>query len=200
MSSKTTCAVGLSFCTFTVAGTGALVVATKWLTLTVYSPATMPRMVTISSRIGEAIFLPLTTMKSLAPAAVVAVEHQKARLAMAIPCDVARRILHEQIKIVRMAVRPIHGDDEFGFRVDLAVLGLRRYRQEREEKEKRDHLQRLEQHDAEGIERLFARVEAELIDHARIARSWARSKAGTTRVSVSVTARENTFAVALSSM
>ena len=51
-----------------------------------------------------------------------------------------------------------------------------------------------------GSNGLFARVEAELIDHARMARSWARSKAGTTRVSVSVTARENTFAVALSSM
>ena len=99
-----------------------------------------------------------------------------------------------------MAVGPIHGDDEFGFRVDLSVLGFRRYRQEREEEKKRDHLQRLEQHDAEGIERLFARVKPEVIDHARIARSCARSKAGTTRVSVSVTAREKTLAVALSSM
>src|ERR1700722_3986790 len=99
-----------------------------------------------------------------------------------------------------MVVRPIHGDDEFGLRVDLAVFGLRRYRQQREEKKKRNHLQRLEQHHAERIERFFARVEAEFIDHARMARSCARSKAGTTRVSVSVTAREKTFAVAPSSM
>src|SRR5271165_3059654 len=35
--------------------------------LTVYSPATIPRTVTISSRIGEAIFFPLTKMKSFAP-------------------------------------------------------------------------------------------------------------------------------------
>src|SRR5437762_6667665 len=34
----------------------------------VYSPGTMPWMVTISSRIGDGIFLPLTIMKSFAPA------------------------------------------------------------------------------------------------------------------------------------
>src|SRR5215472_3394121 len=67
LSSKITCAVGLSFCTFTVAATGWLVVAWKCEMLTVYSPATMPRTVTISSRIGDGILLPLTTMKSLAP-------------------------------------------------------------------------------------------------------------------------------------
>src|ERR1700733_10017745 len=33
----------------------------------VYSPGTMPRTVTISSRMGEGIFLPLTMMKSLVP-------------------------------------------------------------------------------------------------------------------------------------
>jgi hypothetical protein len=60
--SKITCAVGLSFCTFTFIGTGCPVVACKCETLTVYSPATMPRTVTISSRIGDAIFLPPTTM------------------------------------------------------------------------------------------------------------------------------------------
>ena len=86
------------------------------------------------------------------------------------------------------------------FEVDLAVLRLGRYRQEREEEKKRDDLQRLEQHHAEGIERLFPRIEAEFIDHTRVPRSCARSNAGTTRVSVSVTARENTFAVAASSM
>ena len=72
--------------------------------------------------------------------------------------------------------------------------------EQREEEEKRDDLQRLEQHHAERIERLLARVQAEFIDHARVPRPCARSSAGTTRVSVSVTARENTFAVAESSM
>src|SRR3954465_1698483 len=62
-----TCAVGLSFCTLTFATTGVCVNAWKWLTFMVYSPAMMPRTVTISSRIGDAIFLPLTIMKSLAP-------------------------------------------------------------------------------------------------------------------------------------
>src|SRR5262249_43581276 len=55
LSSKITCAVGSSFCTFTVAATGWLVVAWKCEMLTVYSPATMPRTVTISSRIGDGI-------------------------------------------------------------------------------------------------------------------------------------------------
>src|SRR4029079_3994835 len=67
LSSKITCAVGLSFCTFTIASTGCPVVAWKCETLTVYSPETMPRTVTISSRMGEGIFRPLTRMKSLAP-------------------------------------------------------------------------------------------------------------------------------------
>src|SRR6185437_1961250 len=67
LSPNTTCAVGLSFWTFTVASTGWPVVAWKCEMLTVYSPATTPRTVTISSRIGDGSLRPLMMMKSLAP-------------------------------------------------------------------------------------------------------------------------------------
>ena len=64
-----------------------------------------------------------------------------------------------------MVIRPIHGDDELSLRLDLAILGFRGDRKQRDEEQKGDHLQRLEQHDAEWIERLLARVETELVKH-----------------------------------
>ncbi len=76
-------------------------------------------------------------------------------------------ILHEQVEIVGMAVGPVHGDDELGLGIDLAFLRLGCNRQQREEEQEGHDLQRLEQHHAEGIERLFARVEPELIHHGR---------------------------------
>ena len=90
-----------------------------------YSPATMPRTVTISSRIGDGSLPAVDDDEIVGAAAVVAIEHEEAGLAMPIPGDIADRILHEQIEIVRMVVRPVHGDDELGLGVDLAVLGLR---------------------------------------------------------------------------
>ncbi len=101
-------------------------------------------------------------------AAVVAIQHQEPGLAPAVPRDIAGRILYEQVEIVGMVVGPVHGDDELGLGVDLAVLGVGRDRQQRQEKKEGDHLQRLEQHHAEGIERLLARIKPEVIDHGGV--------------------------------
>ena len=57
--------------------------------------------------------------------------------------DVAGRILHEKVEIVRVIVGPIHGDHEFGLRVDFAVLSVRRDREQCDEKQEGDDLERL---------------------------------------------------------
>jgi hypothetical protein len=62
-----------------------------------------------------------------------------------------------------MVVRPVHRDDEFGLGIDLALLGIRRHREQRNEEQKGDHLQRFEQHHAERVERLLSRIETEII-------------------------------------
>ena len=104
-------------------------------------------------------------MESFGAAAIVAVEREKSGLAMAVPGDVAGGVLHEQIEVVRMTVGPVHRDEEFGLGIDLALLGVRRDRKQRQEEQERDHLQRLEQHHAERVERLLARIETEVIHH-----------------------------------
>ena len=114
-------------------------------------------MLTVSWRIGLDTFLPFTVMELLSAAAVVAVEHHEAGLALVIPHDVAERILGIEIDVVGMAVGPGHGDDELGLGVDLALLGLRIHHQQRDEEQEGDDLQRLEQHHAERIERPFSR-------------------------------------------
>src|SRR5262245_31368918 len=73
-----------------------------------------------------------------------------------------------------MIVRPRHGDDELGLRLDLAFLGLGIHRQQRDEKQERDDLQALEEHEAEGIE-LLARIITEAVHHA-LARERTRRK------------------------
>src|SRR5580658_9078465 len=66
-----------------------------------------------------------------------------------------------------MPVRPAHGDEELRLRLDLALLGLRVDHQERDEEQEGDHLQRLEQHDAERIERAILRIITEAVHRAR---------------------------------
>ena len=101
-------------------------------------------------------------------AAIIAVEGEETGLAPAIPGNVAGRVLHEQIEVIRVVVRPVHRDEEFGLGIDLAVLGVRRDRQQRQEEQEGDHLQRLEQHHAERVERLLARIETEVIHHGGV--------------------------------
>src|SRR6185437_2298945 len=60
-------AAGLSFCTRTLTGTGLWLTETYWETLTTYSPATMPRMVRTSSRIGVDTRWPLMRIVSCTP-------------------------------------------------------------------------------------------------------------------------------------
>ena len=103
-------------------------------------------------------------------AAIISVKRQEAGFAMPIPGDVSGRILHKQIKIVGVFVRPIHRDDELGLGIDLALLGMGRDREKRQEEQESDHLQRLEQHHAERIEILIPRVEAEIIQHGGVPR------------------------------
>jgi hypothetical protein len=109
---------------------------------------------------------------------------------------VADRILHEEIDIVRMIVRPAHGDEQFELGVDLAGIVLRLDRQQRDEEQERQHLKRLEQHHAHRIEGCLPAGEIKLIDHPAI--SEPRSRIGTTWTSISPTAKANSFAVASS--
>jgi hypothetical protein len=69
-----------------------------------------------------------------------------AGFSMPLSDDIAGGILHEQIEIVGMVVRP-------SLRFDFALIGLRRDRQKRDEEQESDDSQRLEQDDAERIER-----------------------------------------------
>ena len=78
------------------------------MTLTVYSPATMPRMLMVSWRIGLAILRPFTVIELLSAAAVVAVEHHEAGLALVVPDDVAERVLGIEVDVVGMVVGPGH--------------------------------------------------------------------------------------------
>ena len=74
---------------------------------TVYSPATMPRMLTVSWRIGLATLRPFTVMRIVEAAAVVAVEHHETGFALVVPDDVAERILGIEVDVVGMAVGPV---------------------------------------------------------------------------------------------
>jgi hypothetical protein len=65
-----------------------------------------------------------------------------------------------------MLIGPGHRHHEFGLAVDLAVLRLGRDGQERDEEQEGEHLQRLEQHDRERIERLLRRHQFEFVDHS----------------------------------
>ncbi|MFK4574630.1 hypothetical protein ABIF94_006066 [Bradyrhizobium ottawaense] len=109
--------------------------------------------------------MPLTMMKSLAPPRFVAIEGQEAGLTMAVPGDIADGILHEQVEVVGVAIRPVQRDHELGLGIDLALLGIRGDREQRKKEQERDHLERLEQHHAQRIERLLARIETEIIHH-----------------------------------
>ena len=158
---------------------------------------------TISSRIGDGDLLAVDDDEIVGAAAVVAVEGEETGLAPAVPGDVAGGVLHEQIEIVGMIVRPVHRDEEFGLGIDLAVLGVRRDREQRQEEQEGDHLQRLEQHHAERVERLLARIETEVVHHGGVpglSTAGRLSNTGVTWVSVSMTASENTRWVAASSM
>jgi len=73
----------------------------------------MPRMLTISCRIGERTFHAIDHDEVIEAAAVVAVEHHEPCLAPPIPDHVADRILYEQVDVVRMIVRPVHRDEQF---------------------------------------------------------------------------------------
>src|SRR5262249_13048973 len=112
----------------------------------------------------------------------------------------AQRILDEDVDVVGMIVGPIHGDEEFGLAVDLALLRLGRDDEEGDEEQEGQDLQGLEQHDAEGIEGILARQEIEIVDHSPAAAAGPRrpSSAETTWPSVSSTAKAKIFAVALS--
>ncbi|MGY3489244.1 hypothetical protein ACVW1C_007127 [Bradyrhizobium sp. USDA 4011] len=165
--------------------------------MTVYSPATMPRGDDLLAD-RRCDLLAVDHDEVVGAAAIVAIERQEAGLAMPVPGDVAGRVLHEQVEIVRMVVRPVHRDDELRLGVDLAFLGIRRHREQREEEQEGDHLRRLEQHDTERIECFLARIEPELVHHGGVPRGVPRrrSSAGVTWVSVSTTASENTRWVA----
>src|ERR1700744_1455895 len=89
---------------------------------------------------------------------------------MAVPGDIAERVLYEEVEVIRMVIRPIHRNDEFRLGIDLAVLGVRRHGEQSNEEEEGDYLQRLKQHHAERIERLFTRIETELIHDAGVPR------------------------------
>src|ERR1700731_4159957 len=106
--------------------------------LTVYSPGTIPRTVTISSRIGEAIFFPLTRMKSFAPPRSSRSSTIKPASRRRYQAMLPDSILHEQIKIIGMVVGPIHGDDKLGLRIDLTLVGLGSDRQQRDKEEEGD--------------------------------------------------------------
>src|SRR5262249_34921174 len=100
-------------------------------------------------------------------AAVVAVEHHEAALALVIPDDVAERILGIEIDVIGVFVGPGHGDDELGLRLDLAFLRFRIHREQRDEEQESDDLQALEEHEAEGIE-LLARIVTEAVHRALV--------------------------------
>src|SRR6476661_150952 len=140
----------------------------------------MPRMVTISSRMGEESFFMLTTMKSLAPPRSSRSSTMKPasrwRYQAMLPAGSWTNRSRSSGWLSGQSMVMMNS----AFESILPSLASGEIA--KSARKKRNYLQRLEQHDAERIERLFARVEAELIDHARLARSWARSKAGTTRV------------------
>jgi hypothetical protein len=108
------------------------------------------------------------------PTPVVAVKHHEPALAHVIPDDVADRILGVEVDVVGMTIGPGHGDEKLGLGVDLARARFRIHHQQRDEEQEGDDLQRLEQHDAEGIE-FLARIIAEVI-HPAPARARRRRK------------------------
>src|SRR6266550_6955657 len=109
---------------------------------------------------------PVDEDEIIGAATVVAIEQHESGFAPTIPDHIADRVLHEHVEIVGMLVGPTHRDQKFGLAVDLAVLCLRRDRKQRDKKQKGKNLQRLEQHDREGIEWLFLRHQLELVDHS----------------------------------
>src|SRR5207248_3041506 len=131
-------------------------------------------------------------------AAVIAIEGEETGLATAVPGNAAGRVLHEQIEVVRMIVGPVHRDEDLGLGIDLAFLCIGRDREQRQEEQESDHLERLEQHHAERVERLLARIETEVIHHGGVPGRVSNTEV--TWVSVSMTASENTRWVAASSM
>ncbi len=102
-----------------------------------YSPGTIPRMLTISWRIGLAIFLPFTTTLSFMAPRSSRSSTRKPASRWWYQAMLAERILDIEINVVGVIVRPAHRDDELGLALDLALLGLRIHHQEGEEEQKR---------------------------------------------------------------
>ena len=70
----------------------------------------------------ERDFFRLDNGKIVGVAAIVALEHHQADIALVVPDELAGRVLHVKIDVVRMLIGPIHGDDELGLLFDLAGL------------------------------------------------------------------------------
>src|SRR5215471_8318249 len=102
-------------------------------------------------------------------AAIIAIEHHESRFTFMVPHDIAERILDIVVDVIRVAVGPAQRDDEFCLGVDLTLLRLGIHDQQGDEKQERHNLQRLEQHDAERIERSIVRIVTEAF-HAALAR------------------------------
>ena len=113
-------------------------------------------MLTSSSRIGSRTFFFCDRGEVVDVAAIVALQRHQPDFFLIVPDELAGGVLDIEIDVVRMLVRPGHGDQELGLLLDLALAHRRMHGEERDEEQECDDLQGLEQHDRERIEPVLA--------------------------------------------
>ena len=94
---------------------------------------------------------PIDHQLVLERAAVVAIQMRKSGVLVVIPDQFAAWVLHDGVYVIRMAVRPAHGNQHLGLRVDLARITWVADQRERDDEHERESEQRVEQQIGERI-------------------------------------------------